>query len=61
VKFFATPRLALRVEGRHLIGPAAQQRRVIASHGEVLFGISLTFGRGSRWTPDDASHGGRRR
>ncbi len=52
VKFFATPRLALRVEGRHLIGPAAKQRRVIANHGEVLFGISLTFGRGSRWMPE---------
>lgn len=48
VKFFATPRLALRIEGRHLMGPAAKQRRVIASHGEVLFGLSLTFGRGSK-------------
>ncbi len=55
VKFFATPRLALRVEGRNLIGPAAQQRRKIANHGEVLFGVSLTFGRGSRWTPERAS------
>ncbi len=55
VKFFATPRLALRIEGRHLIGPAAKQRRVVANHGEVLFGISLTFGRGSRWTPEAAT------
>jgi Thrombospondin type 3 repeat len=48
VKLFASRWIALRLEGRHLIGPAAQQRRRIASHGEVLFGVSVTLGRAGR-------------
>ncbi|MBX7080566.1 MAG: hypothetical protein K1X88_15310 [Nannocystaceae bacterium] len=46
VKLFVTDWIALRVEGRHLLGPAAHQRRVVASHGEVLAGVSVTLGRG---------------
>lgn len=45
VKVMASPWVALRLEGRHVLGPAAQQRRVVASHGEVLFGVSVTLGR----------------
>jgi hypothetical protein len=48
VKLFASRWVALRLEGRNVIGPAAQQRRVIASHGEVLFGVSVTLGRAGR-------------
>lgn len=48
VKFFANRWIALRLEGRHVIGPAAQQRRVIANHAEVLFGVSVTLGRAGR-------------
>jgi hypothetical protein len=45
LKMFVNRWVALRLEGRHVIGPAAQQRRKIASHGEVLFGVSVTLGR----------------
>jgi OOP family OmpA-OmpF porin len=45
LKLMASPWVALRLEGRHVLGPAAQQRRVVASHGEVLFGVSVTLGR----------------
>jgi OmpA-OmpF porin, OOP family len=48
LKFFVHRYVALRLEGRHVIGAAAQQRRKIASHGEVLFGVSVTLGRGSK-------------
>jgi hypothetical protein len=48
VKLFASRWIALRLEGRHVIGPAAQQRRRIANHGEVLFGVSVTLGRAGR-------------
>jgi hypothetical protein len=45
VQAFVNRWVALRLEGRHLLGPAAHQRRVVASHGEVLFGVSVTLGR----------------
>jgi len=45
LKLFVNRWVALRLEGRHVIGAAAQQRRVIANHGEVLFGVSVTLGR----------------
>lgn len=45
VKWYLNEWLALRVEGRHLLGPGAKQRRVLASHGEVLLGLSITLGR----------------
>jgi len=48
VKLFVNRWLALRLDGRHVIGAAAQQRRRIANHGEVLFGVSVTLGRSKR-------------
>jgi OmpA-OmpF porin, OOP family len=45
LKLFVTRWIALRLEGRHLIGAAAQQRQKIANHAEVLFGVSVTLGR----------------
>ena len=45
LKLFVNRWIALRLEGRHVIGAAAQQRRKIANHGEVLFGVSVTLGR----------------
>jgi OOP family OmpA-OmpF porin len=45
LKLFVTRWVALRLEGRHLIGAAAQQRQKIANHAEVLFGVSVTLGR----------------
>ncbi len=45
VKWFINHWLALRLEGRHLLGPGARQRRVVASHAEVLLGLSVTLGR----------------
>ncbi len=45
LKLYVNRWIALRLEGRHLIGAAAQQRRRIANHAEVLFGVSVTLGR----------------
>jgi hypothetical protein len=44
VKLFVVRHLALRLEGRHILTAAAQQKNVVASHGEVQFGVSVPLG-----------------
>lgn len=44
VKLFADRRIAVRLEGRHYLGPATHRRNRIASHGSVLLGLSVRLG-----------------
>ena len=42
VELFATELVALRLEGRHLMGAQAARQNDVTSHFEVLFGVSFT-------------------
>jgi hypothetical protein len=44
VKLFADRRFAVRVEGRHYLGPATHRRNRVASHGSVIVGLSIRLG-----------------
>jgi OOP family OmpA-OmpF porin len=45
LKIFINRWIALRLDFRHLIGARQGAKNGVASHGEVLLGISVTFGR----------------
>jgi hypothetical protein len=45
LKVFLNRWVALRLDLRHLVGARVGPRNGAASHGEILFGISVTFGR----------------
>ena len=44
VKVYVNRWLAVRLDGRHIMSAAAQQRNVVASHGEIQLGISVPLG-----------------
>jgi hypothetical protein len=44
VKLFADRRFAVRIEGRHYLGPATHRRNRVASHGSVIVGLSIRLG-----------------
>ncbi len=44
VKLFADRRFAIRLEGRHFLGPATHRRNRVASHGSILVGLSIRLG-----------------
>jgi hypothetical protein len=43
-KVFINRWLAVRLEGRHIMTAAAQQKNVVASHGEIQVGVSIPLG-----------------
>lgn len=46
VKLYLTRAIALRVDGRWLLGAAAARRRTVSHWGSVTFGVSVTLGPG---------------
>lgn len=46
VKVYLTRALALRIDGRWMLGAAAASRRTVAHYGAVVLGLSVTLGPG---------------
>jgi hypothetical protein len=53
VKLYLTRALALRLDGRWMLGAARASRRTVSHYGAVVFGLSITLG------PGRAGHGAR--
>jgi hypothetical protein len=58
VKLFADRRFAVRIEGRHYLGPATHRRNRVASHGSVVVGLSIRLGPQPSRAPEPAKADG---